>query len=65
MDRQHRHRRRSRHLGLEQHNDEPDRGRPSTTSARRAKVVIMRHDGTAKRIPVNNNKIVGDIVVVP
>jgi len=25
----------------------------------------MRHDGTAKRIPVNNNKIVGDIVVVP
>jgi len=26
----------------------------------------MRHDGTAiKRIPVNNNTIVGDIVVVP
>jgi len=64
MDRQDRHRRRSRHLGLEQHNDEPDRARPSTTSARRAKVVIMRHDAI-KRIPVNNNKIVGDIVVVP
>jgi len=45
--------------------------------ARRSKLVIMRHDGTAvKRIPVNYNKIVaeeddnillqpGDIVVVP
>jgi hypothetical protein len=64
MDRQDRHRRRSRHLGLEQHNDELPC--PSVNDfARRAKVVIMRHDGTAKRIPVNNNKIVGDIVVVP